>query len=315
MEQFKFVLKPLSLYSDIFSADTIFGTACWYVRYIYGEDALVSMLKDFDHHPPFIISSCIPQGYIPRPQFITTLKDNIQDIEKSKKLKSLQWLPVELFRKYQKNYNQDSLLEELFQDGDASEKMNGPETKQIDITRNSINRNTGMVREGVLFTDSYYYDDVHYTVYVTEFDESYSSIFKEAFIAACTIGFGSDISTGKGVFDVSIQDLDGMEKEIFGYRGKYYVSLSECAGSNMEPVMYGTITKYGKLGGLFSQVGINGKLLFNKKPLVVYKAGSTFFTTDGIAGSLLKNVHTDPRIVQYAYAYPVYFDYSGEATL
>ncbi len=312
MKQYKFVLKPLSFYSDIFSADTIFGTVCWYIRYIYGEETLVSMLNDFRHKVPFIISSFIPQGYIARPQFYFTLKDTIAEIEKSKKLKSIQWLPIELFQKYQKDYNQDTLINELLSKDNSIKVI---EMRQIDITRNSINRNTGMVLEGILFTDSYYYNDIYYTVYVTEFDESYSDMFKEAFITACSIGLGSDISSGKGVFDVSIKELNETEKKVFGYQGKYFVTLSECAGANIEPVCYTTITKYGKLGGQFSQTGVNGRLLFNKKPIVLYKIGSTFSTTDDTYGVLLNNVHTDPRIVQYAYAYPVYFDYSGATNI
>lgn len=307
--QYKYILKPLSLYSDIFSADTLFGTVCWYVKYLYGENTLISLLNEYDNSIPIIISSLMPQGYMYMPHLTFTLKDSISDIENDKKLKNLKWIPLEVFKKYQKDYNQDLLVKEL--NIPQIEKI---EPGQIDITRNSISRITGMVREGVLFTDSYYYnnmDSMCYNVYVTEFDDSYSDIFQNAFVTACQMGFGSDASTGKGIFDVKIDELDSIEKSIFGYQGKYFVTLSDCAGQNLEPLCYTTITKYGKLGGEFSQIGINGQLLFNKKPIVLYKAGSTFFTTNGKNGKLLNNIHTDYRIRQYAFAYPVYFDYSS----
>lgn len=305
--QYKFSLKPLSYYSDVFSSDTIFGTVCWYVRYIYGEKTLTTFLNEYSNIIPLVISSLIPKGYVPKPQLNFKLKDSIEEIETDKKFKSLRWIPVEVFQKYQKNYDQDVVAKEI-----NLLEIKKIELSQIDITRNSISRITGMVREGVLFTDSFYYSDVNYNVYITEYDTSYSDIFKNAFIAACQMGFGSEASTGKGIFDVKIEELDDIEKSIFNYKGKYFVTLSECAGSNLEPLSYTTVTKYGKLGGEFSQKGINGRLLFNKKPIVFYKTGSTFFSTGGVSGVLLNNIHSDYRIIQYAYAYPLYFDASKE---
>ncbi len=304
--QYKFVLKPLSFYSDIYSADTIFGTVCWYIRYLYGEDALVTFLNDFNDDVPFVISSCIPQGYVPKPLLSFTLKDSVKEIEADKQFKNVKWIPIDLFIKYQTNYSQDAIAKEL-----TERSLKTFNLQRIDITRNSINRITGMVREGILFTDSYYYEDISYNVYVTEFNSKYSDIFKKAFSVACSMGFGSDSSTGKGVFDVKLQDLSEIEKNIFDYQSNYFVTLSECAGSNLDPVCYTTMTKYGKLGGEFSQKGINGRLLFNKKPVVLYEIGSSFKKADSVLGAMLKNVHVDPRIVQYAYAYPLFFNIQG----
>ncbi|MEJ5362115.1 MAG: hypothetical protein WHV26_08630 [Spirochaetota bacterium] len=308
--QYKFVLKPLSFYSDVYSADTIFGTVCWYIRYLYGEDTLISLLNEFNDDVPFIISSFIPEGYIPKPLLPFQLKDSVKEIEIDKQFKSVKWIPIELFKKYQANYNQDAISKEL---NVGMSKTFNPD--RIDITRNSINRMTGMVREGMLFTESYYYEDISYNVYVTEFNSKYSDIFKKSFSVACSVGFGGDPSTGKGLFDVKLQELNEVEKNIFDYQSNYFVTLSECAGSNLDPLCYTTMTKYGKLGGEFSQKGINGRLLFNKKPIVLYEIGSSFKKSDNGFGVMLKNIHTDTRIVQYAFAYPVFFDYSGDMAI
>jgi hypothetical protein len=53
--------------------------------------------------------------------------------------------------------------------------------------------------------------------------------------------------------------------------------------------------------------------LFHKKPIVFYKEGSAFVSKEGVGGTLLQGVHVDARIVQYAYAYPVYFTLAEKA--
>lgn len=304
-KKYKFVLTPKSFFSDIFSSDTIFGIICWYVRYIYGESKLLEMLKKYDNEPPFIISSLIPNGFIPKPQVPFKQKDSIKEIENDKKFKAIQWLPLQTFIKYQNNYNQDKVIHELIKNGQSII------AEEFEITRNSINRNTGMALEGILFTDTYYYSNMTFTVYVTLFDDSYEDILKNAFITACQMGLGSEASIGKGIFDCLVKELNNDEKQLFATKAKSYFTLSLCAGSNLQPISYSTFTKYGKLGGEFGQAGIDGIRLFNKKPIVYYKEGSTFIANHPVEGTILKNVHTDPRIVQYAYAYPVYFNVSN----
>ncbi|MCX7679131.1 MAG: type III-A CRISPR-associated RAMP protein Csm4 [Spirochaetes bacterium] len=307
MKQYKFVLKPRSFFSTIFASDTIFGTVCWYVRYLAGEDALVSMLRDFESDPPFLISSLIPRGFLPRPLLPFSLKEKSEDIDKSKKLKKIKWIPIELFSTYQNNYNSDKIAEK--EDLFRKEEEIAAKLQAVEVTRNSISRETGTVIEGILFSDTYLCArDIEFNIYITEYSDKYSSIFHRAFALACELGLGREASIGKGRFEIKQEELNEIEKKIFAAKGSHFVSLSLCAGKNLEPLSYATFTRYGKLGGEFSQKGIDGTLLYNKKPIVFYKEGSTFRANNRVNGALLKNVHVDSRIVQYAYAYPLYFN-------
>lgn len=306
MNRYKFILKPKSFFSTIFSSDTIFGIICWYVRHLEGEDALVAMLRDFEKEPPFLITSLLPNGYLPRPLLPFSMKDDVDEINRNKKMKKVKWIPVEVFANHQKQYQQDSLLKE---DICQKDELLKEKIIPVEITRNSIDRISGTVREGVLFTDTYEVvgDDIEFVVYVTEITPKYSEILANAFELACQMGLGREASVGKGFFDLRKENLNEREKKIFEEKGSHFISLSLCAGKNLHPVSYSTFTRYGKLGGEFSQRGINGALLFNKKPIVFYKEGSVFKANDDFAGTMLTNVHVDARIVQYAYAFPVYF--------
>ncbi len=309
MEQYKFVLQPRSYFSAIFSSDTLFGTLCWYIRYLEGEKALEEMLENFAKEPPFLISSLLPEGFIPRPFLPFTMKNSINDINLTKKLKKLKWIPMSIFAKYQNRFSMDDIaVSEVFeQEQKLREKL-----MPVEITRNMINRQTGTVVEGMLFTDTYVCADaVKFVLYVTEYAETYHELLQRALECACELGLGREASTGKGLFSVRQAALDELEKKVFMQKGSHFISLSLCAGDNLVPVSYDTFTRYGKLGGEFSQHGIRGRLLFHKKPVVFYTEGSTFKANGTKNGTLLRNVHVDERICQYAFAYPLYFTPQG----
>ncbi len=309
MKHYKFIFTPRSYFSEIFSSDTLFGTLCWYVRYLEGEKALEEMLRAFEKEPPFLISSLLPEGFIPRPILPFRMKHRISDINITKKLKKLKWLPLSSFARYQNRFSMDDVAsDDVFeQERRLLEKL-----KPLEITRNRINRQTGTVVEGMLFTDTYVCaDEVKFVLYVTEYAETYHDIVRRACECACELGLGREASTGKGIFSVRESALDEMEKRVFAQKGSHFISLSLCAGDNLVPISYDTFTRYGKLGAEFSQHGIGGRLLFHKKPVVFYKEGSTFKADGSMHGTLLRNIHVDGRICQYAYAYPLYFTPQG----
>ncbi|MGQ9842557.1 MAG: type III-A CRISPR-associated RAMP protein Csm4 [Spirochaetota bacterium] len=313
---YKFVFTPLSFFSDLFSSDTVFGALCWAMRYGYGEEKLEQMLKQFEAKPPFLVSSFLPLDYMPKPvlplqytkEEVLHKKERIQQFSDFKKKKKLRWAPISLFVKYQKNFNHELFIEEIEYDNSVT-----VEPSNFDITRNAISRFSGTVLEGMLFTDTYKYIDLHklqLVVYVKVFDGQYDELIKELFSAAAQMGLGSNTSIGKGLFTVTQDALNQNEEKMFMFTGNCFTTLSLTAGSNLKAISYQTFTKYAKVGGEFSQIGINGKLLFNKKPIVFYKEGSTFVNNgNSLYGMMIKNIHPDTRIMQYGYAFPVYFNF------
>lgn len=313
---YKIVCKPHSHFEMVYKADTIFGALCWAVRYIHGEEKLVDMLEQFKQSPPFLLSSMMPMGYLYKPLLYPEKIDDTktqyngtkqskkqlkQKIEQEKRKKRITIIPLTLFQKYQKNfkgiYQDPELLKTSFLEAGLGSN---------EITRNAIDRISMHAREGALFTELYMYSIKPLVFYLKVLDSSYSLDWFEKVIALMGFsGFGKDCSVGKGVFSMSIEKLNKEEEEIFAFTSNIFCSLSVCAGSNCNPLIYTTFTRYGKLGGLYSQTGIDDKLLYCKKPVVFYAEGSVFKSTD-MAGGMIKNVHVDQRIVQYGYAFPVY---------
>ncbi|HOM11239.1 MAG TPA: type III-A CRISPR-associated RAMP protein Csm4 [Spirochaetota bacterium] len=314
---YKIVCKPHSHFEMVYKADTIFGALCWAVRYIYGEQKLVDMLEQFKQLPPFLLSSMMPMGYLYKPLLHPEKIDDTvnqhngtkqskkqlkQKIEQEKRKKRITIIPLTLFQKYQKNfkdiYQDPELLKtSLFEAGLGSHE----------ITRNAIDRISMHAREGVLFTELYMYSQKPLVFYIKVLDSSYSKEWFEKVVELIgKNGLGKDCSVGKGIFAMSFDNLTKEEESIFTYTSNTFCTLSVCAGSNCNPLMYTTFTRYGKLGGAYSQNGIDGKLLFCKKPVVFYGEGSVF-NGNGIAGSIISNIHSNSSIVQYGYAFPVYF--------
>lgn len=313
---YKFVFTPISFFSCSFGSDTVFGALCWAMRYGYGEAKLKEMLNHFEDKPPFVVSSFLPLGYMTKSvlplqytqEDVLHEKERIQKFSYFKKRKKLRWVPISLFVKHQNNFKHESFLNEIDYNKNAH-----VEPSNFDITRNAISRLTGSVLEGLLFTDSYKYIDsqgLRLVVYVNVFDEQYDKLIKELFVAAAQMGLGSKTSIGRGLFTVTQEALNQNEEKMLMFTGNCFTTLSLAAGSNLKAISYQTFTKYAKPEGEFSQTGINGKLLFNKKPIVYYKEGSTFVNdTNAFYGMMIKNIHPDTRIMQYGYAFPVYFNY------
>jgi CRISPR-associated protein Csm4 len=310
---YKVVCSPHSHFEMIYKADTIFGGMCWVIRYIYGEQTLVDLLEKFKQSPPFLISSMMPMGYIYKPllhpEKINEVNNTTQNtkrqlkqkIEQEKRKKRITLIPLELFQKYQKKFKDiyndpDFLKSSLINIGIGNDE----------ITRNAIDRTLMHAREGALFTELYMYSEKPLVFYIKVLDTSYSSEWFEKVVTLMgKNGFGKDCSVGKGVFKVSFENLKKEEENIFEFTSNTFCTISVCAGSNCNPIMYTTFTRYGKLGGVYSQSGIDGNLLYCKKPVVFYAEGSVF-NGSKIAGGMIGNVHTNPKIVQYGYAFPVY---------
>lgn len=308
----KYRLRPVSFYGHLFASDTVFGALAWAVRSMFGEVRLEEMLCAFAGSPPFLVSSAMPDGFLPRPlapQRMHTASEGVSrkelsdSIARAKRYKKVRYVPAEILARHLASFDD----ERVFGSGDLP-WAGAVEQMEFVQTRTAIDRTRLSALEGALFAESYNYmeEGAALAVYARTLDEAYSESWLDGlFDFAAASGFGKNRSTGKGVFDVERVPLSEDEVRIFGYEGGLFMSISLCAGNNLSPVRYATATKYAKIGGEFSQSGIGGKLIVNKNPIVFYREGSLFRPGESPAGMMVRNVHPDPRIVQYGYAFPV----------
>ncbi len=316
MEIIKIRFKPRGLFGTNLSSDTLFGHICWSIKYIYGEDELLDMLYKFNNGKPwFLLSSGFPDGFLPKPVLPTRElkyepnKPKKEVNEARKKMKDSKKNDLALFSDI--SNNQKSFNPSI-QYSYNKEKFEKIKINNFEITRNSINRETFTVLEGYLFTDNYYWTNtgIDFISYLGVIDNKYDKkYYEKIFDYLSRTGIGKDKSIGKGLFDITIEDISEEEKNLFSYKSDYFISLSHSAGADLNPLSYHLFIKYGKVGEEFATSG-----QFYKKPIVFYKNGALFKgqSGDDIYGGMVKNIHTNKDIVQYGYCFPLYINYSEE---
>ena len=311
---FKITYEPDEFYGTPLDSDTLFGHICWAIRYNFGEDKLVEILDLFNNgNPPFLVSSSFPEGYLPKPTLPPleidynkerSKKETKINRQKFKKQKKISFIKIDEFIENQSMLSSSTIFNAPDADIDH---------KEFILTRNAINRETMRVIEGALFTETYYYLDNRNIKekrklwsFIRIEDEKYKiDFFNEIFKYLSDVGIGKDKSTGKGRFIIKVIEVIGAEKNIFDFIGTHFFTLSHTAGANLDPIAYTTFTRYGKLGEEFSTKGV-----FYKKPIMFYKHGSIFVNTNkNIYGETVKNISTIENVIQYGYAFPLYFNF------
>ena len=316
MNIIKIRFKPRGLFGTNLSSDTLFGHICWGIRYIYGEEKLLDILDKFNcGKPGFLLSSGFPDDFLPKPILPARElkyepnkpKKEIKEIRE--KMKDHKKNELALFSDILKN---QKVFNSSIQYSYDEEKFNKIKINNFEITRNNINRETFTVLEGHLFTDNYYWTtgDKDFICYFGIIDDKYNKEYlQKIFDYLSKTGIGKDKSIGKGLFDITIEEINSEEKNLFSYKSDYFISLSHSSGAGLNPLSYQLFIKYGKVGEEFATSG-----QFYKKPIVFYKNGALFKSVNNkeIYGGMVKNIHTNKNIVQYGYCFPLYINYCDE---
>jgi CRISPR type III-A-associated RAMP protein Csm4 len=303
MDYYKIQMKAKSPFSELFSADQIWGQLVWAISDMKGNDRADSFVKEFQSVPPFLLSMMMPEGYFPVPILPPVLRNTTGDDAKAeteararaKKNKKCSWISHEQFLKLQSNsgffYKMDLHL--------ASQ----PNIERTQETKVSINRFTNSQIDGSLHSLSYVYSDIPFVVYVA-IDSANRSILKElenAIDFLSKVGLGGDRSVGKGFFDMKIVGVSEVENSIFSYnKATSFMTLSRCFGRDLIPLAYRVSAYSGIVGRPIE--GRENEQWFNKKPILGFDPGSIF---SGGQGSLAFGIHPDSRVCSYGYAFPV----------
>lgn len=329
---YKVTLEIKSSVITPFQADTLFGTLCWGIRFLEGEEKLREFRNaSLGEYPPLIISDGFPEGYLVKP-ILNPLKSKESEklardrygrgkrelIRGMMELKELSKIDL-----ISKDYllNQIGSLSSIQMGRDfLLEGFKKPEIDTQTNLHNTFNRLAARVSEGGLFsqTETYYPSESRINFYVKLDEDLFSLARLENLLKGYLeiSGYGADKSVGKGnIKFIGIKDSDLPQTD----QPNAFISLSSFIPKADDPSngFYVPILKYGKLGEHYASSKINKPDRNNrmiglnpfKKPLYMFKAGSTF-SIDGkplaeYYGRIVENVHWDTEIIHYGLAFPL----------
>jgi len=274
-------------------SDNLWGNLCWAFRYLYGEKVLSEFLDSYlMNEPQLILSSAFPfyrqdnktRYFFPRPilppkDFSYIRQQNaqkkfhekIQDIAQRKKQKKILFLEKEDFQKV--------ILGEM--DADNMNFQEYPKWISNSVTKNQINRIKGGTIEikgtGQLFAEEEWFlnfsDDFPSGLFFWAHDHTHGKL-EAALRLLSHIGIGGNRTTGKGVFDFLVHDLELIEPEnpnLLTNLSLYAPTPNELQffQTHKERFFYQLENKTGTFGELK-----NGQ--YRKKTTTLFKEGSVF---------------------------------------
>lgn len=309
MPFYRILIKPKGSWETELVSGTLWGHLAWIIRYRDGEDKFKEWL-DEQIKNPWLISSWMPKGYLPRPnlrpmhrQFDE--KPPIEQMQKSKKIKKIKYIKEATFIKLRNSLNEYILNTEL------NQLISQQEHRTVTYIQphNTINRLSGTTPDegGLFFQDvSFLISGEGFQVFIyTPKDEMEN--LKEIFKILEDYGIGSNKSTGKGFFSYSLSE----EKTLFNCTGNRAMSLSHgILTRNMKDSLYKIHVHFGKLGGSYA----NSNYSPFKYPIIMVKQGATFSPdkedsfSNTIYGKILDDVHHSLKEIRhYAVHLPIYF--------
>ena len=338
-ESYHLQFKPLSPSITPLQSDTLFGHIAWAVRYLRGEQELLTFLNKFqdNHDAPLLISDGFPQGYLPKPQFKALPIDELdaaiaeyalkekkeydqkKQTEIHKALKSQSYLKIETMQSLQQSFSVETMLQASLEDLDwdavLGEKKNGHRDQEtIVMYHNTVNRVHNQVLEGFYQQSTHFYaHDYVFDVYLKTNCFSKSDL-EEIFGFIEMSGFGKDKSTGKGKFKIDLKNENKLKEPA---DANAFMTLSHYVPNPQAPRKgyYRLMTKYGRLGGDFACSVIPDSKMKKvhpfKKPVIMTQPGSVFLGKPQLNYGLLLGgenhyeVHKYQGIRHYAYAYPL----------
>lgn len=305
----RFVLKNLSPWPGPLRSDTLYGLICWYVAECEGGSACEKLINAFlANKAPFRLSSALPKDRLPMPALppiprsqFRKLAENAGKKEDSgetrlfdalkhfKKFRKTATLPVAQWQAHKGNLSTGALFTSYLAQNAKTHKKNEPQSVTGFEPHVSISRATGQAADGQLFFSrlTFFHPDTEMHLYAETEDRAF--LLKYLKIIG-TLGFGKDASTGKGQFDVELDD--GFAADSFKVENcNAHLCLSVCGAPDMTSVdgFYGVEVKRGKTGP--------GHVNPFKKPFLFLKEGSIL--NKKLPGPfVLKDLNLDPAVVQ-----------------
>ncbi|GAB4334705.1 MAG: CRISPR-associated protein, Csm4 family [Calditrichia bacterium] len=295
MNFFKATVRIRSPLATPLMADTLWGHICWGIRWREGEAALKLFIESYLEEPPLVLSNPFPAGFLPKPVLpaqITGGNGDLQKYQNVKPYKKLKYLPETWLLQ-----NEAPVCENSLQENWRREKIEHPRPKSRLRMGNGINRLSGTVEEGLLFNYPELWFEADSDLEIWIISRYSRERTRQLLEWALENGYGADVSIGKGRVELAdVSPITWPEK------GNRYMALAHFAVPDRQfpsDLRADIFTKYGKVG---HGLGLNRNPF--KKPIMLFKEGATFQADSDrlFIGGLLKDVHSNPDIVQYAAA-------------
>jgi len=307
-ELMRVYLRPKSPFLSTVSSDTLFGAITCGIRELYGEEEVNDLIDRKE--PAFLISSAFPfienNGDIEHffPKLIVGLSEIDTDLfEGAKKYKKGVFIHESIFNEWIKGEVSELKLIEGMGDRYTVEKgLLIPkglditfDIKTVDLTQNILNRLTSQSENFFYVTRSYFSKSGLF--FMVRFYDDYERRVVAAMRFLEDRGIGGDISTGKGWFEFSLGDKGMKEPE----NGRFFVTLSRYCPTKDE------IEGFIRSKMWYELVKIQGRCHDGviKKPLFMFKEGSTFPDTGRALYGKIETVRENPRVVEYGYSFPI----------
>ena len=302
MKYFRIKCNPKSPFSNLFSANQIWGQMVWAISELYGDDSATSFVNEFKTKPPFLVSAMMPEGYLPKACIPPVLsseelseKQKKDNRELAKKNKKQSWIPISIIKKHQKNIT--CLYKERF---DC--KVDCRDINEVHVKLSKDKDNLDVDMKPMLYNTQFVRMNTPLVVFlrINREEERYKKLLETIFSYWEKRGLGGDRTVGRGFFEIKLEDLSETEKQLFEYNeGNTLMTLSRCFGNDLIPKYY-QISVYS--GIIQKTKTINQNINFNKYPTIGFQPGSTFLKGEG---TLLDHVHLDSEIFAYGYLFPL----------
>ena len=262
MKCYKSTLKPLSAFGTPLKGDTLWGHLCWMIRYRYGNDRLETLLMHYREGTPFlIVSDAFYDGYLPKPKMPSVCLGE-ETTEKKENRKRVWLTPEDL---QDARYGHAKKESEVTREADRTEV----------VVKNSINYETFGTGEGAFapYGSQEHFFNTPKNIYflLDETQLSYEEL-TELLQLFSEHGYGKDISTGKGRFEITKPELVSWKNE-----SRAYMTLSPAAieaHTSIEQVYYEPFVRFGKFGGNLAKPNPF------KRPLLMMETGSVIVYRD-----------------------------------
>jgi CRISPR-associated protein Csm4 len=263
MPLYRLRLRPLSPWCTPWQADTLFGLLCWACARSHGAAAVQSRLIEpaLAGTPPFVLSDACPGDLLPAP---VTLKAECQNWSAAdrKRVRKSRWITPEGFLKVQSG------------NMPPAESLSGRTgiREQFEL-HNMLSRTSSTTADGRLYPLSgYVLQDCETLCVYFRATEDNAGFFVELMRELSTFGFGAEVSSGKGEFEIQgeLESADWLDQ--VGQPGVMTI-LSTFQPDADDPTegYWETFLKYGKLGPDF---GVDNVF---KRPLIMLRPGAVFF--------------------------------------
>jgi len=313
-------LTPQSSFRTQLRSDTLFGLIAWGIRTLWGKDELVKMLDHFKSgNIPFLISSAFPFRknasnetvyFLPkpivRPPEIDAGHYDIEDMQNYKKYKKLRFVSYDLFNRL---INGTCSEEDILREKCGTHLARGEAFEKSHIMHNVINRLTGTTRDAGLYYTEEYFPRNSGLFFLLDFRlDDYIEKIKAVWRLFNDIGMGGDVSIGKGLFKIKMEEADFLKTpdnaNALVTLSLYFPQASERIAytENAGVLWYELERRKGRVGGkLFKTAS------FWKETVNVLREGSTFPNLgNDYYGSFPQVKHLkDFDVYYYGLAFPV----------